>query len=449
MACSRDDAPEAQPSARSASRAPVGGVHWSAAALTPFARKRPQMNSPYVHDAIVIGAGMAGLAAAHALRGSRVRLLEREARPGGRVCSVQAARGMVDLGAVFAYGPGLLPPGAAPPLQRFEQFGPIGIHWRGANVFGRSARDIVDQLALPEPSRRALVALAAGQGRLLDLPEDAARVARALFYQVHPCDISEYSAARQGDLWFDWYPHHWSTGNGHLVDAYAALLGDALRCGATVTRITETDRGVLVEHDQNGTRSIERARAVVLATDAGAARALVVPEDPACAEFLRDVRYGRYTVVGFAVDGRAVPDFRYLIAPEGNLRVVLQQSVPELNFRVLLCYYDDDACRRFADKLDDRALVASTSREFETLGLTAVDFGSAAWWVKRWPLSGTVLDEAHAARKRPSFARATRRVFLAGDYLSPTPGWGYGLDDAVASGRATGALVGQLLATEL
>ncbi|HTU57223.1 MAG TPA: FAD-dependent oxidoreductase, partial [Polyangiales bacterium] len=70
-----------------------------------------QDSPSYTADVLVLGAGMAGLAAACALseRGVRTLVLEARERVGGRVYSLQTAQGVVELGAEFVHGrdPGL------------------------------------------------------------------------------------------------------------------------------------------------------------------------------------------------------------------------------------------------------------------------------------------------------------------------------------------------------
>jgi hypothetical protein len=205
---------------------------------------------------------------------------------------------------------------------------------------------------------------------------------------------------------------------------------------------------VLVEYEHRATRRVATARAVIVATDATVARSLVVPEDPACAAFLRAVRYGRYTVVAFRLERALLePDFRFIVTPQAKLSLVMQQSASPRNSRTLLAYYADRASD-FADTLADQALIEHTRRELMELGVVGLDVRQGPAVVQRWPISGTVLTPEYEASKRVEFARATRRAFLAGDYLALPPGWGYGLDDAVASGRATGALLQRALESE-
>ncbi|HEU4538055.1 MAG TPA: FAD-dependent oxidoreductase, partial [Polyangiaceae bacterium] len=72
--------------------------------MTPF---KHESTGPY--DVAIIGAGLAGLAAAYALRDRNIIVLEKESRPGGRVYTKSAGASFYDLGAVFAYDPAAAP----------------------------------------------------------------------------------------------------------------------------------------------------------------------------------------------------------------------------------------------------------------------------------------------------------------------------------------------------
>jgi monoamine oxidase len=378
-------------------------------------------------DVVVIGGGLAGLSAAYGLVLHDVVVLEREPRLGGRVLTEPAAGGAIDLGACFAFNPSLLPAGAAAPDELCEERGPLGALIEGELVFTNTAEELLAEAGLPSAAR--------------------ARLEQALFNQIHPGLIGDYSAERQADSFHAWYPDHWRSGNGALVEAYRARVSARMRCGARVTRLAETSDGVEVTFDEQGRQSSIFCRAVVVATPADVAASLTTPDEVACQEFLGSVRYGRYTVVAFEL-GRAsiAPDFRFVLTPDSELSLVMQQSSSDRAFRALLCYYSD-AGSKFADGLTDQELIAHTRQQLAPLQKAGLDLSDAPARLKRWPLSGTLLSRELAERKRAEHSRATRRVFLAGDYLAMTPGWGYGMDDAVASGRATAALLEQALLT--
>ena len=124
------------------------------------------MTDRAVRDVIVVGGGMAGIAAAHALSAFDVQVLERDPRPGGRVKTVAARGGTVDLGACLAFSARLLPEGATPPSVCLRERGPLGIQLGSQSAFAGSAWGAVEGLGLPEPARQALVALRDGASGL-------------------------------------------------------------------------------------------------------------------------------------------------------------------------------------------------------------------------------------------------------------------------------------------
>ncbi|HEX5101635.1 MAG TPA: FAD-dependent oxidoreductase [Polyangiaceae bacterium] len=378
-------------------------------------------------DVLVVGAGVAGLTTARSLSSRRVLVVEESSRLGGRVLTLERPWGAIDLGACFAFRPTLLPPSAVQPTERVDERGPVGALVGGKLVFDATSRGLLAKL---EPAERA-------------------SVETALFHQIHPGLREEYTAERQRDALVDWYPDHWHRGNGTLVRGWSDGLDGEVRLATTVTALRENEHAVSVTLTHGDRTSELTARAVVVATPADGARALVRPRDASCREFLDSVRYARYTVVAFELEGATIePDFRFIVTPGLTLTLVMQQASKDRRHRALLTYYDAAASDRVAS-LSDAELVDATRRELSPFASLGVDLTGASVTVQRWQRSGTVLDDRRVALYRPEYARASRRVFLAGDYLSSTPGWGYGLDDAVASGQSTAALVSSLWEAEL
>jgi protoporphyrinogen oxidase len=378
-------------------------------------------------DVVVVGAGIAGLTTARSLTSRRTLLVEESPRLGGRVLTLERPWGALDLGACFAFRPTLLPAGAPPPTERSDERGPVGALVQGKLVFDATSRGLLAKLA----------------------PAERASVETALFHQIHPGVREEYSAERQADALVDWYPDHWRSGNGALVHGWSEGLDAELRLGTAATVLHESERFVTVTLEQGGRKSDVTANTVIVATPADVTRALVRPREASCREFLESVRYARYTVVAFELEGATIaPDFRFIVTPDRTVTLVMQQASADRQHRALLTYYDHDASERVA-ALSDQALVEATRHELSPLASLGLELTGALATVQRWQRSGTVLDDRRVALYRPEHARASQRVFLAGDYLASTPGWGYGLDDAVSSGKSTAALVSSLWDAEL
>jgi oxygen-dependent protoporphyrinogen oxidase len=406
------------------------------------------MQSTRSYDVVVIGAGLAGLAAAYGLRGLRVAVVEREARLGGRVLTLDGPSGVrVDLGACFAFNAGVAPPGvdAGP---RVQERGPLGVAHGGRVAMAPTAWQCLEALGLDEATLGPLAAFRGGRAGAEALPPEAYALVNALFRQIHPGDVGDYVPARQADALRDLFPDHMSSGNGAAVEAYARALagGTTLRLGCEVVAVDEGAGAVTVTCRGEGPPEALPCRAAVVATPATAARRLVTPRDPSCRAFLDGVRYATYTVVALVVEAPAMTEFRYVVTPGRELSLVMQQGTADRRLRTLLCYYAGPAAAAAAAR-EDGDLVGRTVADVGALGLAGFAPERVVFTaVKRWPLAGTVLSPSYAAARDRRFARATERVFLAGDYLCPD-GWGYGMDDAVASGAAAARAVRDYLGT--
>ena len=151
-----------------------------------------------VYDVVIVGAGLAGLSAAFALRDQRVLLLEREAHPGGRVLTGSSHGIAYDLGAVFAFDPALSPVALQlPPAIRESER--IGLHQDGATHWGTSVEACIQQLSLGSAERAAFAAFATGELDAARLPGRLARALGAFFRVIHPGALSEALPERQRD----------------------------------------------------------------------------------------------------------------------------------------------------------------------------------------------------------------------------------------------------------
>jgi protoporphyrinogen oxidase len=396
---------------------------------------------------VIIGAGLAGLSAAHALRDREVVILERETRAGGRVLTFNHATASVDMGACFAVLPLVLPPGTNEQAsgRLIPERGPISIYYQSRLFTGSTSWDCIEAMPWDSACREALAAFRDGRIPPEALPDEALRVINAFFKQIHPGDIRDYIPQRQRDALDPLYPDHFEKGNGCAVEAHLGALGDRvqLALGRVALELKEDRDGVTVIHRTADLEQEGRidCRAVIVATPANIARTLVRPSHPSCTAFLESVRYGTYTVVALVLDAPRLAPFRYFVTPESPLNVIIQQGSADRRYRTLLCYYSDPLAQAAAE-LSDTDLVETTLQKIGLFGFGTFDQSHVTFSaVKRWGLVGTILTPGYARLKSRDNWQATDRIFLAGDYLSTDENWGYGTRDAVTSGRATASLV--------
>ena len=244
---------------------------------------------------VVVGAGLAGLAAADALaeRGAEVTVFEARNRVGGRVHSGRLDNdAVVELGAEFVlpgydalrdtasrlglelFEKGTLygdrEPRDGPPVTRKEL---IAADETLRNPAGGSIADALERL-VPSPGARAAV---------------AARLAISSAYELEDQDATTLG---EGAVRFGDFPSHGIVGgNDRLALALAEHLGSALQTSVAVSRIAWSADGVVV---RAGDAEIA-ADACVIATPAP--HALELEWDPPLPEWKRDalagVRYGQ------------------------------------------------------------------------------------------------------------------------------------------------------------
>lgn len=197
-----------------------------------------------MHDVIVVGAGVAGLAAAGELAraGARVRVLEARRRMGGRVLTVHDDLPVaVELGAEFIHGPGV------EIVQLARARGLAIVDTEGSHALARGGRlvvpddddwqeqqQVMEQLSTsgPDESFAAFLAREPG-GPALARARKSLRAFVEGFQAVDAESVSAQSLAGGTDL-----------GSARLVHGYDGIVGALASADSSV----EVELGVVVEH---------------------------------------------------------------------------------------------------------------------------------------------------------------------------------------------------------
>lgn len=395
------------------------------------------MTAPIDVDAIVVGAGPAGLACAHALAGHKVLLLDREATHGGRIRTIGLGSRRVDMGACFAFDPAVVPAGLSVPAGNLvQERSDMAVHdgtraCAAATPLGCLVRLGVDAASLAQIESVARQTAEAGSLR----GSRAFELLDALLHQVHPGDLLDYAPRHQRDGLFSWYPDHWEQGNGSLVDTLLAQGGADFVPGAKVTRVVDHGDHVEVRYTRQGKTRRVRGRAAVIATTADVAARLTDWPDPAFRRFLDATRYAGYVVVAMAGPAAStLASFRSLVPLEGSPATVVQQRSLDRQQAVLLCYFRGADCARLAKKTDADLVELCRSR-LASMGLerSALD-ALTECAVQRWAQGGTVLSSDYLQSRAALAERHIGAVFIAGDYACGSDSAGYGVTDALRSG---------------
>ncbi|ATB27520.1 FAD-dependent oxidoreductase [Melittangium boletus] len=397
---------------------------------------KPKESPDHVHDVIVIGAGLAGLTAAHALKDLSTLVLEQEAFAGGRVMTRSQQGVAYDLGAVLAYDAAALPIRFQPSRLRHDE-GLLGCYFEGKVHFGDSVMACLARFGLSGQEQELLRAFSEDPARDVGrLPERLRRLLGAFFQDIHFGDIQQYLPRRQADALTRFLTLHYQEGNGELVRHLQESLGDKLRLSAQVSRVRQEERRVCVEYSQGGVQHKAHARAVLLTTPGPVALGLLEQVDEPSRSFLGSLRYSQGVVVALGISNAVLERFSYLVAPDLPLSTLLRQPTDRPELQVLLAYYADDKAARL-EGLSDEEIVRRTVETLAQLRIGDVGPGHVSFsQVQRWPRVGAIISPDSYGQWDERVTRPSHRVFLAGDYVhmdsaNPMP---YGMVSAASSG---------------
>lgn len=442
-------------------------------------------------DALVVGAGVAGLGAAHALkaRGFETALLDPSTQPGGVLQSVRAGDYLFERGpnTIAVKAPALallrrlgledrvlpaspasrlrflyhdaclepLPTGlaAAVTTPLLSPRGKLRVlrepFVRRGDAAGESVHEFCSRRLGPEASERLVGAFLTG----VYAGDERELGAEAVFPQLVEAERESGSivrgllAARRRDS-----PRGlrgiYSTplGLGDLAAALAEPLGDACRLGVRAERLARDGDHWRIEARGAGGDEAWSAKRLVLAAPAAESAALVEPVDATLAAGLRAIAYAPIVSVAVAVDparaSRPLAGFGFLVPRAAGLRVLGCLFMSNLfpgrapSGHALMTIMLGGVRWPEAVELPDDVLRDALAADLErTLGLRD---GWEVLHVARWPRAVPQPARDHVGRVRDLAQRAARlgTLELAGAWKA-----GVGVSDALASGLAAGDAV--------
>jgi oxygen-dependent protoporphyrinogen oxidase len=421
-------------------------------------------------DIVVVGAGIAGLAAAWQLRERDVLVLESENRVGGRLYSLPrdpywlnfgghvlggsdtaTGRLLEDAGVATAEVPGVLTAVAVNgvllgsgrvesypfrlPLSRGDRLALMrtgarlrAAVWRYSRMAARRPGESEENRRMRVLSYRDDESFASFLGQV---PDEIDALFRPTIERssAEPEDVSAGYGIGYFQLVWDrttGLTRNVLGGSARLPETLAAALGGKVRTGAPVTSVVRDGEGVRVVYSRQGAEHEVRARFAVLACPAHVTAA-IAPDLPAeTIDALARITYGPYVVAAFlTAEQRPMPyDGIYAVAtPKRSFNMVfntanvLRGDGARLPGGSLMVYSGASLAQRLDGKSDEEV------RETYLHDLDELFPGLAAQVtesrVVRWPRG---LPHPRPGRHllQPALEGSLDPFFLAGDYLGTT-----------------------------
>jgi protoporphyrinogen/coproporphyrinogen III oxidase len=444
-------------------------------------------------DVVIVGGGLAGLAAGWRLRHRDTLLLESEGRVGGRIRSERRGPYWLNWGGhVFAGGDsatGWLLGNAG--IDSVPVPGSLaGLAMNGQLLLKGRVESYPFRIPMSRSSRIAVLKAGAKVGLAVaryagivklrpgedaatrqqrvynfmndrsfadfvgDLPADA----EALFKPTVTRSSAELDQISAG-AGVGYFSLVWNIGGGlsrsilggpsTLTDGIAAALSGRLQVNSPVHEIVQTNRSVVVRYRQDGVDKEVEARCVVLATPATVSQRVAVDLDRDVRDALSRIVYGPYVSAAFLTNETEpqVWDGAYAIAtPKRSFAVVLNMSNIARGYESerrpgssIMTFSPAGLGRQLLD-LDDEEILRTYLHDLDQV-LHGFAEKVVEARVQRWPVGAPYCFPGRG-RLQQTLTRRSGRVFLAGDYLGTLY-----TETAIGTGLAAAQEVQSLLAT--
>ncbi|GAA3708175.1 NAD(P)/FAD-dependent oxidoreductase [Zhihengliuella alba] len=446
-------------------------------------------------DAVIIGAGLAGLSAAWRLRHWDTVVLESKDRVGGRIRSERRGDYWLNWGGHVFAGPGSSTDTLLNETGVTAQEIPGSLKALSMNgKFIRSGHIATYPLRIPMPLSSRIDTMRAGlkivsgvakyTGVVRKRPGETGATRQQRIYgfendrsfQDYLGSVSEDAAAlfkttvtrSGGDMdqisagaGLGYFSLVLGIGQGlnrgivggpsTLTGSIAAVLEDRIELGAAVLEVVRRKDSVLVRYQQDGVDREVEARTVVLATTADVSHRIGVDLPEELRSALAQIKYGPHVTTAFLTDeatARPWDDIYAIAAPKRSFAIALNQA--SLVRGAETVRRPGGSFMTFSPAALGRALIEKPEEEVIKTHLADLDqilgHGFADSVVEaesdRWR-NATPYSFPGRAKLQPTLVRGADRVFLAGDYLGTLY-----TESSITTGLSAGQEAISLLATE-
>ncbi len=379
-----------------------------------------------MYDVVIIGGGVAGLAAGSVLITSNTLLLEREKELGGRVCTHEFDGVAYELGAVLPFSPQLAQL-ENHSLRMVSDTKPVGIFFRGQLHMGASIATCLQKLPNDKENFRLF------KSSPEKMNSENRNLLNALHRVIRPGDFEEYENTEIKKAFQRHPTNHFVRGNRLLTENLSEQFLGEIRTEVTVKNLERNDDCWQVNYEFDGQDHSVSTRTILFAADpAGSGSIQGLPG--LFREYLDRLRLFTYVVVAIVTEQFVETPFSYLVCPGKSINTIYNYETGSGQRSVFIYYLAHSEAMNLQFQSDESIV----SECVELLGSMPgiKPFGTSHYEVKRWPMV-EALDGDDSEPMRVISSQHEHGFFACGDYLGPGPEK-YGMHAALASGYLAG-----------
>lgn len=392
-----------------------------------------------LYDTIIVGAGFSGLTAACLLKDYKTIIIEKENYIGGRFFPKVKKKVNYNMGAVWRFDTDILP--FKIEISYIYNIEPIGIFYKGKILYGENLIECIDKLNLTKKNHQQIKTFLTE--KKVPLSKESYKIINSFFQVIHPGEMREYIYDRQVDASIRFNTIYFKNPN-EIIKLFKSQITSKILPGSEVISVKDTGISVEIKYIENGSIKTINAKTAIVTTPAPVTKKIVKPINKKTLSFLNSIKYGEITMVAIGLKNAKMKSFSYIITPDLAMNSIHKDNRNSRKIDVVYTYYAGDKSKKI-NKNKKQKIIHMTIKALHKFGNFS-DKNITFTDIQIWKYGGTIISSESFENWDKNFYKASKRIFLAGDYISDNI-MPYGLEAAISSGKkaATQILLSDLI----
>jgi len=383
--------------------------------MTEFNKEVTKSNSAEIFDTVIVGAGMAGLTAAHKLRDKKILVLEKNSYIGGRIVKRNVNGIKYNSGAYYGYLPIMCPEGFSCD-KLVKNNDPKGFYYNDKMYLGYSLLDAIkwivnkDEILTIDKFIKGAIDLETLRKKISG---KSMSVVETYFNIIYLDKIDKFLPERQRDPFFSDFPTMYFKDDG-IIEFYEENITN-IKTNATVTSLISKNGEVEIEYIEHGEKKKVKSKSAIVATPAYVTNKILDLSKSEVGDFFSSIKYAKAITITFILeksDSKKNIPFTYIATPEKSFQTIYRQPIDEKHIKYTVFYADYSI-----KKINNENIVSNTVNELREMNIA--DFSEdriLKHEVNRWDGITVIIDNVYEKYWNENIYNPIDGIFIAGDY---------------------------------